>query len=198
MAHLNSFLPSWTLTTCVFKLEMCPKLELQMTHFNCFFPSWIVAMCPIMPCFDVNWHVPTVHGGKKQFKCGICNSNFGQKVHLNNHVGTVHQGKKQFECDICHAKFGEKGTLKKHVTTVHEGKKRNNSNFHFFAISTVQTLNRGRDCYTLWSLSNAVKFSVMFHESSIEGWCSVNLASKLHSTHKHRFMLHLKKNVING
>ena len=33
---------------------------------------------------------------KEQFKCNICNANFGQKDHLNIHVATVHEGKKQF------------------------------------------------------------------------------------------------------
>ena len=39
------------------------------------------------------------------------------------HVSTVHGEKKNFKCELCHTKFGERGTLKKHVTTIHEGKK---------------------------------------------------------------------------
>ena len=67
----------------------------------------------------MNKHVSTVHEGKKQFKCDICNSNFGEKGTLKKHVATVHEGKKQFKCDICNAKFGQKGHMNKHITTVH-------------------------------------------------------------------------------
>ena len=42
---------------------------------------------------------------------------------MNNDVATVHEGKKQFKCDICNTKFGIKSDLNRHVATVHEGKK---------------------------------------------------------------------------
>ena len=45
--------------------------------------------------------------------------------HLNKHVATVHEGKKQFKCAICNAVFGQKPHFIKHVLTVHEGKKKN-------------------------------------------------------------------------
>ena len=32
--------------------------------------------------------------GHKQFKCDICNANFGRKSSLNQHVANVHEGKK--------------------------------------------------------------------------------------------------------
>ena len=57
----------------------------------------------------LNRHVTTFHEGKKQFKCEICTTNFGQKVTLKVHVAAVHEGKKSFQCfqcDICNAKFG--------------------------------------------------------------------------------------------
>ena len=48
----------------------------------------------------MNVHVTTVHDGKKQFKCDICNAKFRLKCMLNQHVATVHEEKKQFKCEI--------------------------------------------------------------------------------------------------
>ena len=45
----------------------------------------------------------SVHGGKEQFKCDICDVIFGQIGTLNRHVATVHEGRKPFKCDICNA-----------------------------------------------------------------------------------------------
>ena len=66
-----------------------------------------------------------MHEGKKQFKCDICEAEFGQKVILNRHVATVHEGKKPFKCEICDARlrFGYKCALNRHVATAHKGKK---------------------------------------------------------------------------
>ena len=65
----------------------------------------------------------SVHEGKKQFKCDICDAKYGHNHHLNRHVATVHEGKKQFKCDVCNVKFGQKCDLNKHVFTVHESNK---------------------------------------------------------------------------
>ena len=70
----------------------------------------------IYPDKEINWrneskrrkvsmNTPSVNEGKKQFKCDICNANFGQKSILNKHVGMVHEGKKQFKCKICTVNF---------------------------------------------------------------------------------------------
>ena len=62
-------------------------------------------------------HIATIHEGKKQFKCNLCNTKFGEKSNLRRHIVTVHEGKKLFKCDICNAKFGGKSDLNKHVMT---------------------------------------------------------------------------------
>ena len=36
------------------------------------------------------------------------------------HIATIHEGKKEFKCDICNSKFWQKGTLNQHVLKVHE------------------------------------------------------------------------------
>lgn len=50
--------------------------------------------------------ITSVHEGKEQYKCGICDPIFGQNFHLNRHVATVHEGNKQFKCSICNTYFG--------------------------------------------------------------------------------------------
>ena len=40
------------------------------------------------------------------------------------HVASVHEGKKQFKCDICDYSCSRKGDMKTHVASVHEGKNR--------------------------------------------------------------------------
>ena len=39
---------------------------------------------------------------------------------MNGHIATIHVGTKQFKCDICNANFGHKSVLNRHVATVHE------------------------------------------------------------------------------
>ena len=53
-------------------------------------------------------HIVTIHEGNKQFKCDICNNNFGGKGTLKQNVETVHEGRKTFKCCICNANFGHK------------------------------------------------------------------------------------------
>ena len=45
MEHFNSFLPSWSLTMCIVKLDFCEHLWSQMENLNGFLPSWMVAIC---------------------------------------------------------------------------------------------------------------------------------------------------------
>ena len=53
----------------------------------------------------------------------MCDASFGEKGTLNYHVATVHEGKKQVNCGICDANFRVKASLNKHVATAHGGKK---------------------------------------------------------------------------
>ena len=39
------------------------------------------------------------------FQCNICETNYGEKGTLNKHFTTVHEGRKQFKCDICNSNF---------------------------------------------------------------------------------------------
>ena len=68
---------------------------------------------------------------KKQFKCEICNAEFGQDCTLNKHIAAIHKGRKHFKCDICNAKFTSKHGMKGHIATLQEGKKQTqNGTFH--------------------------------------------------------------------
>ena len=69
--------------------------------------------------------VTTVHEGKKQFKCNICNTNFGKKDHLNRHVKAVHEEKKQFFCEICVVQLKSKLGMMEHIAAIHGGIKKN-------------------------------------------------------------------------
>ena len=72
---------------------------------------------------NFNQHITSAHKGIKPFKCGICNSNFGEKGTLKKHVSRFHEGMKQFKCETCNSNFGEKSNLEQHISSDHEGKK---------------------------------------------------------------------------
>ena len=63
-------------------------------------------------------HFATVHGGKKPFKCEICNHNVSQKGnvsvnyhhHLEKHIVVVHEEKKPFKCENCNNNVLQKGS----------------------------------------------------------------------------------------
>ena len=56
---------------------------------------------------------------KKQLLCSICNESFKFEIALIKHTATVHKGKMQYECKICDRKFNQKGTLKEHSLLPH-------------------------------------------------------------------------------
>ena len=45
----------------------------------------------------MNRHIASVHEGKKQFKCELCDHSFNQNAHMKTHVTSVHEGKKPFK-----------------------------------------------------------------------------------------------------
>ena len=48
---------------------------------------------------------------------------FSTKQSLNWHIESIHEGKKPFICHVCAAAFAQKGTLNGHIESIHEGKK---------------------------------------------------------------------------
>ena len=48
---------------------------------------------------------------------------------MNKHVASVHGGKKPFKCDICDLRCSQKGNMKTHVASVHEEKSHSNVTF---------------------------------------------------------------------
>ena len=65
---------------------------------------------------------------------------------MKNHVASVHEGKKQFKCDICDYRCSKKGaisqpTINAHVTTVHEEKSDSNVTSLITAGFESKTLN---------------------------------------------------------
>ena len=92
-------------------------------------------------------HVRIVHNKERPFKCQLCGSSFGQKVHLDAHVNAVHiqvilvhsdqsvntgisrykisdfLQAKPFKCEACVYCATTKGLLDKHFRTVHQKEK---------------------------------------------------------------------------
>ena len=64
--------------------------------------------------------LPSVHEGKKPFKCDKCEVYFGLKYDLNLHIASVHEGKKPFKCEICNDQFELKHELNEHIASVYE------------------------------------------------------------------------------
>ncbi|CAB0030218.1 unnamed protein product [Trichogramma brassicae] len=75
----------------------------------------------IMKCFAK--HQRTVHEGRKDHSCDICEKKFGHKWLLITHHKIVHEGQKDFACGKCQKTFGEKSRLITHQKSVHEGRK---------------------------------------------------------------------------
>ena len=46
---------------------------------------------------------------------------FKSKQSMKGHIATIHEGKKQFKCDVCNAEFKTKQGMKGHILTIHEG-----------------------------------------------------------------------------
>ena len=57
----------------------------------------------------------TVHEGRKDFKCNICDKSFGRPVELKKHKKRRHDKNKNFICDKCGKGFPVKDSLKVHV-----------------------------------------------------------------------------------
>ena len=43
---------------------------------------------------------------------------------MTQHVATVHEGKRQFKCEVCDKKFKSKRGMKGHTATFHERNKK--------------------------------------------------------------------------
>ena len=68
--------------------------------------------------------LPNLNGGKKTYKCHICNKNLSTNTVLKNHIQEVHEAMKPFYCDICGTKFAQKVNLETHIISVHENVKK--------------------------------------------------------------------------
>ena len=58
----------------------------------------------------------TIHLGKKQNVCDICEKRFTRKFNLRQHI-LVHSDKKDFQCHVCGKYFTRKTNLKTHLFT---------------------------------------------------------------------------------
>ena len=63
--------------------------------------------------------IDSVHDGKKETKCEMCDSSYVSKYYLNLHFEKFHQ---QVYCSICSKSYSSYDKLRNHISTVHEGK----------------------------------------------------------------------------
>ena len=74
---------------------------------------------------SLNNYVVSIHEGKKQFQCNICDSKYTSKQGLLYHLITRVHDKidKNFQCNICSNTFTSQNGLQYHLKSVHEGEK---------------------------------------------------------------------------
>ena len=77
---------------------------------------------------NINRHIKSVHEGKKQFECQVCDSYSSLKADMTKLVKSIHDEKRLFEWELCSITFSNKDKLKvihlkTHVRSIHEGKK---------------------------------------------------------------------------
>lgn len=69
-------------------------------------------------------HLKTIHEGKRNLRCNLCEKQLTTKNSLNMHIKTSHVGeKKNYECEKCNKKFRNSSHLKAHFESIHLGKK---------------------------------------------------------------------------
>ena len=73
---------------------------------------------------DMQLHIDTVHGGKKDYTCDVCGMNFTQNPARNLHKRLVHKKvEKKHKCDFCAKTYFYKNELTNHIFVHHDGKR---------------------------------------------------------------------------
>ena len=63
-------------------------------------------------------HKLSVHEGRKDFKCEICNHSTVSKYNLKAHMKQIHENIK-YECSMCESQYTSKTALSNHIAKVH-------------------------------------------------------------------------------
>ena len=136
-----------------------------------------------------NLNSSKVHGGKKPFKCEICDYSSLQKGELNQHISDVHEGKKPFKCEICDYSSLQKDTLNQHVLVVHGGNVKHEEKICKFYRSGICRHGRsGKSCDFIHP-PTCKKFDLFGYK---EDGCKEKKCNNLHMTLCKIFMRHNK------
>ena len=94
------------------------KKEFQTYSENIIFIYSSLICGKSMKNYYLSTHVKTVHDGRKDHKCDLCEKSFSQAGHLSKHIKFVHEGI-GYTCDICGHKTSTARNLKLHITRKH-------------------------------------------------------------------------------
>ena len=70
----------------------------------------------------INYHLSSIHEGKRPLKCKTCGYDCSQKGDLKEHEKSFHNGKKPFKFKICDYSCSHRNYLRIYIESVHKGR----------------------------------------------------------------------------
>ena len=68
---------------------------------------------------DLKKHILNEHGGKRPFKCHICDIRYVHEFALGEHIKAIHNKEKDLRCYICDMKFDAVSFMSKHISNIY-------------------------------------------------------------------------------
>ena len=176
----------------VFKCEDCNsvftsnqtlKAHVQSIHEGI---KKVCSVC-LKPVVDLTRHIRDQHknGGKREFHCDICKTDFRTNFSLQRHKETVHMKLKAWSCDLCEKCFGEKRDMVRHKNAVHFGIKNKNNTWNCPECNITFKLRREYDDH------KASHHSQLSEEQIVKF-----LNSEMEARQKQKFQINNTSNVV--